>query len=143
MSGRLGRMVQMLLHVEDTPHRTALAFGVGVWIAFCPLLGIHTLMAFAIAFLFRLSRGPLLLGAYINNPWTLAPLFMAGTLLGCSILGVSTHGLEMIDWSLHGWAFYEALLAGGAGRGEAAVREALEASRRSVFTVFEREVPLT
>jgi uncharacterized protein (DUF2062 family) len=98
MSGRLGRMVQMLLHVEDTPHRTALAFGVGVWIAFCPLLGIHTLMAFAIAFLFRLSRGPLLLGAYINNPWTLAPLFMAGTLLGC--------------WSLHGWAFYEALLAG-------------------------------
>lgn len=112
MSGRLGRMVQMLLHVEDTPHRTALAFGVGVWIAFCPLLGIHTLMAFAIAFLFRLSRGPLLLGAYINNPWTLAPLFMAGTLLGCSLLGVSTNGLEMIDWSLHGWAFYEALLAG-------------------------------
>ena len=39
--------------------------------------------------------------------------------------------------------FYEALLAGGAGRGEAAIREALAASRRSVFTVFEREVPLT
>ncbi len=39
--------------------------------------------------------------------------------------------------------FYEAVLAGGAGRGEAAIREALEATRRSVFTVFEREVPLT
>lgn len=39
--------------------------------------------------------------------------------------------------------FYEALLAGGAGRGEAAVREALAASRGSVFTVFEQELPLT
>lgn len=39
--------------------------------------------------------------------------------------------------------FYEALLAQGAGRGEPAIREALAASRRSVFTVFERELPLT
>lgn len=39
--------------------------------------------------------------------------------------------------------FYETLLAGGAGRGEAAIGEALAASRRSVFTLFEREVPLT
>jgi Cytochrome c554 and c-prime len=39
--------------------------------------------------------------------------------------------------------FFEARLAGRAGRGEAAMREALEASRRSAFTVFEREVPLT
>jgi len=40
--------------------------------------------------------------------------------------------------------FYEALLAGGgAGRGEPAIREALAASRRSVFTLFERVVPLS
>jgi len=39
--------------------------------------------------------------------------------------------------------FFEALLAQGAGRGEAQIREALEATRRSTFTVFERDIPLT
>src|SRR5436190_2088545 len=36
--------------------------------------------------------------------------------------------------------FFEALLAQGAGRGEAQIREALEASRRSPFVLFEREL---
>lgn len=40
-------------------------------------------------------------------------------------------------------AFYEALLQQGAGRGEAQIRQALEATRRSPFTVFERVLPLT
>src|SRR5215470_450355 len=37
-------------------------------------------------------------------------------------------------------AFFETLLAQGAGRGEAQIREALEATRRSPFTVFDREI---
>ncbi len=40
-------------------------------------------------------------------------------------------------------AFFESLLAQGAGRGEAQIREALAASRRSAFTVFEQELPLS
>lgn len=39
--------------------------------------------------------------------------------------------------------FFESLLAQGAGRGSAQVQEALEATRRSPFTVFVRELPLT
>ena len=39
-------------------------------------------------------------------------------------------------------AFFEALLRQGAGRGEAQIREALAASRRSAFTVFTRDFPL-
>ena len=39
--------------------------------------------------------------------------------------------------------FFESLLAQGAERGEALIREALGATRRSSFTVFERELPLT
>ncbi len=39
--------------------------------------------------------------------------------------------------------FFETLLRQGAGRGEAQIRAALEASRRSPFTVFERELPLS
>src|SRR3989454_1171787 len=39
--------------------------------------------------------------------------------------------------------FFESLLAQGAGRGEAPIREALAETRRSPFTIFEREIPLT
>ena len=111
MSSRLKRAVDVLLRAQDTPHRTALAFGIGVFIAFFPLLGIHTALALGVAFAFRLGRVPMLLGAFINNPWTLAPLYLAGTLLGCVLMGVPTAGLSAIDWSLHGSAFYRALFA--------------------------------
>jgi hypothetical protein len=39
--------------------------------------------------------------------------------------------------------FFETLLRQGAGRGEAQIRQALEAARRSPFTLFEREIPLS
>lgn len=111
MKSRLRRAVDGLLQLQDTPHRIALAFGLGIWIAFSPLLGLHTVMALGAAFAFRLSRAALLLGAYVNNPWTIAPLYLAGTALGCALLGVSTAGLESIEWHHHGLAFYRHLIA--------------------------------
>jgi hypothetical protein len=110
MIGRLGRAARLLLDVDDTPHRIALAFGLGVWIAFFPILGIHTGLALLIAFGFRLSRAAILLGTYVNNPWTIAPLYTAGTLAGCWLLGVSPKELATIEWSLGGSAFYGSLL---------------------------------
>jgi uncharacterized protein len=103
MSGRLNRALQVLLRLGDPPHRTALAFAVGVWIAFCPLLGAHTALALLLAFLFKLNRVTVLLGAYVNNPWTLVPLFMAGTFLGCLVLGMSPATLWTLEWPRHGW----------------------------------------
>ena len=112
MRMRVRRAFQVLLRVQDTPHRIALAFGLGVFIAFSPLLGIHTGLALGLAFVFRLSRVAILAGAWTNNPWTVAPMFMAGTAVGCELLGVSAETLQSIDWSLHGRAFYAALWEG-------------------------------
>ena len=109
MNERVRRVVQVLLHIEDTPHRTALAFGVGVLIAFSPFLGIHMGIALIVAFLFRLNRVAILFGTYLNNPWTLAPIYLAGTSLGCLLLGVSSEGLDAIDWELTGAAFRQTL----------------------------------
>jgi uncharacterized protein (DUF2062 family) len=110
MTERFRRVLQALLHVGDTPHRTALAFGIGVLIAFSPFLGVHFGIALLVAFLFRLNRVAILVGTYINNPWTLAPMYLAGTSLGCLLLGVSSDGLDAIDWDLSGTAFFEGLL---------------------------------
>ena len=82
----------------------------GVYIAFHPLFGLHTLMALGIAFAFRLSRAAVLVGIYVNNPWTIAPMYLAGTTLGCWILGVPLDGLGAIEWDLDSLAFYRSLL---------------------------------
>jgi uncharacterized protein (DUF2062 family) len=108
----LRRTGQILLHVEDSPSRVALAFALGVFIAFFPILGIHTGIALAIAVTFRLSKVAILVGAWTNNPWTLAPMYTAGTFVGCALLGASPASLGAIDWSLSGRAFHESLLAG-------------------------------
>lgn len=110
MRARLRRLIQAFLHLDDTPSRIAAAFGVGVYLAFHPLFGLHTLMALGIAFAFRLSRAAMLVGICVNNPWTMAPMYLAGTALGCRILGVPLHGLRNIRWDLDGWAFYRLLL---------------------------------
>lgn len=106
----LRRAVRAVLQVEDSPHRIALAFAIGVWIAFFPIWGIHTAMALGVAFVFRLSRAATLVGAYVNNPWTMGPMYTAGTLAGCVLLRVPAEGLAALDWSL-GWReFFRALL---------------------------------
>jgi uncharacterized protein (DUF2062 family) len=112
VTSRLRRLAQLVLQVEDTPTRAALAFALGVLIAFSPFLGIHTAIALGLAFLFRLNRVAILAGTFTNNPWTIAPMYTAGTLLGCGLLGVSPASLAEVNWSLHGRAFYESVLAG-------------------------------
>jgi uncharacterized protein (DUF2062 family) len=107
MNHRLRRALQVLVRIEDSPHRTALAFAIGVWIAFLPLIGIHTALALLIAFAFRLNRVTLLLGAYVNNPWTLVPLFMAGTFLGCVLLGIPPSTLWALEWPRGEWHAHE------------------------------------
>jgi len=106
---RLRALFRTVLQLEDTPHRVALAFAIGIFIAFFPLLGIHTALALLIAFAFRLNKVAILTGAWVNNPWTLAPMYVAGTIVGCEILGVSAEGLSEVDWTLHGRPFYDAL----------------------------------
>jgi uncharacterized protein (DUF2062 family) len=109
---RLRRLAQLVLHIDDTPTRVAAAFGLGVFISFFPILGTHTAVALVTAFALRLNRVALLAGAWVSNPWTIAPLFTFGTLLGCAALGVSPAALSGVDWSLTGRAFYESLVSG-------------------------------
>lgn len=69
------RWLDTLLHVEDTPERTAAAFALGVFFGFSPFLGLHTILALALAFVFNLNRVAALLGVYSNLPWIIAPYY--------------------------------------------------------------------
>ncbi len=83
----LKESIKKLLHIEDTPERTALAFSIGIFLGFSPFLGFHTLGGLAIAFLFGLNRVAILLGVWTNTPWGLLPYYTIATWLGTKILG--------------------------------------------------------
>ena len=85
-------LFKKLLHIEDTPERTALAYSIGVFIGFSPFLGVHTLAALAIAFLFNLNRVAILLGAWSNTPWWIVPYYMVATRIGMWMIRFQ------IDW---------------------------------------------
>ncbi len=110
--GWLTRASRLLFTIEGSPTRVALAFALGVFIAFFPILGIHTWVALGLAIAFRLNKVAILIGVWTNNPWTVGPMLTAGTLVGCTLTGVSPATLGRVDWSLRGAAFYGSLWAG-------------------------------
>ncbi len=90
-----------LLTLDDPPERTALAFSLGVFIAFSPLLGLHTIMATLVAFLFRFNKIAVYSGTFINNPFlTLVPIIIASYAIGAFILGrplsIPAAGIELL-----------------------------------------------
>ena len=90
-----------LLAIDDPPERTALAFSIGVFIAFSPFLGLHTIMATLIAFIFRFNKIAIYTGTFINNPFlTLVPIIIASYAVGAFILGrplsIPDEGLELL-----------------------------------------------
>ena len=77
-----------LLHIDDSPERTAAAFALGVFFGFSPFLGLHTLLGLAFAFLLNFNRVAVLLGVYSNLPWIIAPYFAFTTMVvGAPITG--------------------------------------------------------
>ena len=81
-----------LLAVDDPPERTALAFSVGIFIAFSPFLGLHTIMATAVAFIFRFNKIAIYTGTFVNNPFlTLVPIIIASYAVGAALTGRPFH----------------------------------------------------
>jgi uncharacterized protein (DUF2062 family) len=101
------RWAEKLLHIHDTPERTALAFGLGVAIGYSPFLGLHTAMGLALAFAFNLNRVAVVVGVYLLLPWFIAPYYAGATALGAWITGARVPPdfmpqLEAI-WQLKSW----------------------------------------
>lgn len=85
-----------VLHLRETPHRTALAFALGVFIAFAPHYLFHTASVVFCAWAFRLNFLALFLGSLINNPWTLVPILAASLYTGMLLVGASLS--TTIEW---------------------------------------------
>ncbi|HVC21047.1 MAG TPA: DUF2062 domain-containing protein [Vicinamibacterales bacterium] len=109
------RWSHTLLHVDDTPRRTAAAFALGVFFGFSPFLGLHTALALSCAFIFDLNRVAVLLGVYANLPWTIAAWYALTTALGAELLhtkippGFARQLAELFELSLFHTEFWHGL----------------------------------
>ncbi len=92
--------LRRLLLIEEPPHRTALAFAVGVFFAFSPFWGLHTGLGLLIALLFGFNRIAVLVGVWVNTPWTMPPAASIGTALGLVLLGREVHFPRIPDLSI-------------------------------------------
>ena len=91
------QQVGQILHLQESPHRTALAFAIGVFIAFAPHYFFHTASVVFCAWAFRLNFIALFLGSFLNNPWTLVPILAASLYTGLLLVGASSS--TTIEWN--------------------------------------------
>jgi hypothetical protein len=100
--------MEFLLHIHDTPERTAAAFGLGAFVGFSPFVGLHSLIALTLAFVFNLNRVAVFAGCWLNLPWFLAPYYAATTALGAWLTGTKMppQFLARLDtiWNTPSWS---------------------------------------
>ena len=95
---RIKRTAQQILHLGDSPRRTALAFAIGVFLAFSPLYGLHTISVFVCAWAFRLNVVAVLAGSLVNNPWTVLPILGSTMWVGLQLFPTSAPP-PPLNWS--------------------------------------------
>jgi uncharacterized protein (DUF2062 family) len=88
LSPKMRHWLDQMLHTNDTPQRTAVAYALGVFLGFSPLLGLHTVLGLVLAFALNLNRVAVLLGIYSNLPWILPAYYTLTTMAGAAILRV-------------------------------------------------------
>ena len=89
--------IREALHLGEMPQRTAVAFALGVFIAFTPTYGLHTASVVFLAWAFRLNFPAILVGSLINNPWTVVPILGATMWTGFFLSGMGD--LPDVSWS--------------------------------------------
>ena len=89
--------IRGIFKLDDSPHQLATAFAVGIFIAFTPTIGLHTVSVLLLAWLFRLNKLAIFSGAFVNNPWTMVPLYGFCLWFGMKITGGSST-MPAIAW---------------------------------------------
>jgi uncharacterized protein len=81
---------QKIIHINDSPHRIARGVALGFFIAWTPAIGTHILMVLALSFIMRANKIAALVSIWINNPFTMIPMYYPGYLVGRSVVSSFT-----------------------------------------------------
>lgn len=78
--------LRQILRLDETPHELAKSFAVGVFVAFTPFLGLHTVVALLLAWALRLNKAVAITGTLVNNPWTIVFVFVGPTWIAVKVM---------------------------------------------------------
>ncbi len=96
----LKQKFKSILSLDAHPGHISVGFAVGVFISFTPFFGLHTPLAIALAFIFRLNKVTCITGAWVNTPFTMVPVLVASYNLGRFLRGKPARELTFttVDW---------------------------------------------
>lgn len=97
---KLKQQFKAILSLDSHPGHIAAGFAVGTFISFTPFFGLHTPLAIAAAFIFRLNKVTCITGAWINTPFTVVPALVASYNIGRFLRGKPARDLVLknLDW---------------------------------------------
>lgn len=81
----LGKL-KSLLALDGNTNQIAASFAVGIFVGLSPLLGIHTVLALGLIYIFRLNLTATMTGVYVTNPLTIIPIYTFSTWTGAKML---------------------------------------------------------
>ena len=89
---KLKNIIENALKAGWTAEKLSLSFCLGLYTAFSPFPGGHTVMMVAFHYIFKLNFPLLFIVTSINNPWTMIPFFSLDYVFGYwfvhSLLGI-------------------------------------------------------
>ena len=74
----LSKFVKRVKKLDGNPHYIAMGMAIGIFVGITPTMPFHTVIAVALAFIFRGSKAAAALGVWFCNPIT-APFFYLGS----------------------------------------------------------------
>ncbi|WP_243370286.1 DUF2062 domain-containing protein [Geotalea sp. SG265] len=98
------KKIKAILSLDSHPGHISAGFAVGVFISFTPFFGLHTPLAIAAAFVFRLNKLTCITGAWVNTPITVIPILGLSYKLGRMLRGLPS--AELHTTSLQ-WRYLE------------------------------------
>ena len=88
-----------LIRIPDSPHSIALGFSVGVFFAFSPFLGLHTILCILFSWAFRANIISSIIGTFIGNPITYPLMWASSIGIGGFLIGEKNSDYGKIDLS--------------------------------------------
>ena len=88
-------LFQRIIRLPGTPASIASGFASGVAASFTPFLGLHFILAGALAMLFRGNVLASVVGTFFGNPWTFILIWLADYEVGLRVINAFSYGTDL------------------------------------------------
>ena len=88
-ASKIRAFIQRAKALQGDPHYIAVGMAIGVFVGVTPTIPFHTVVALAMAFIFRGSKPAAAIGVWIANPLTIPLFYFSSYKLGMLLLGKS------------------------------------------------------